>query len=577
MYTNSTLSICKVIFVLGVTIAISCTTYQHNDRNSSYNEIDNIFKQYDKPHSPGYALGIIQNGKLAYSKGYGQANLEHSIPLSDSSAVYIGSMAKQFTAAALLILESQGKVDLSKPVHHYLPEFPLYSKPITISHLIHHTSGIRETNSLQLFQGIDTQFEEVFNTDDLYKLILAQKELNFQPGAEYRYSSGGYAVLAMLIERISKQSFRNFLKKSIFDPLGMSNTSVSDNHNEVIANRADSYWPSGNNHFEQRHLIFDAYGDGGIITTLRDLVEWDKAFYDDVLGVDQFADKMYQKGVLNNGNTIEYARALQVREYKGLQMITHNGGMLGFRVDMVRFPESQTTFILLGNSAFLDPTGDILKVADIWLQEKFPEYQEPISNQKKSIQPKTVPSDILKSHEGYYWTDQVNYFRRITARNDSLFFDSGDINYAYYLSPVTHNEFILSAFAPSAKLIFNQSRVGNELSITFGATERTFRKFSPEPPAHIRELETYAGTYFSKELDVSYTFFEDNDAFFLQIDRNTPMQVFPIQNNNRVVWNGKEMLWIGFGEIKFNFDNARNVSGFTIGDNRVSGVQFKKE
>ncbi len=250
-------------------------------------------------------------------------------------------MAKQFTTAALLILEAEGKLDFKRPVQAYLPAFPEYAWPITLQHLVHHTSGIRETNSMQLFQGIDPQFEEVFDTDDLVELVLQQKELNFAPGSEYRYSSGGYAVLAKIVEKVSGKPFPEFVEERIFRKLGMYDTRVSDDHNEIIPNRAVSYWPQGEGQWERRSQVFDAYGDGGIITTVRDLLEWDKAFYEDRLGVENFAEKMYQKGRLNSGEEIEYARALQIREFRGQRYITHNGGMLGFRVDMIRFPDKK--------------------------------------------------------------------------------------------------------------------------------------------------------------------------------------------------------------------------------------------
>ncbi len=397
----------------------------------SYERIDELFEIFNQNESPGYALGIIKHGELVYAKGYGKANLEYSIPLSDSSAFYIGSMAKQFTTAALLILESQGKIDLNKAVNHYLSEFPQYEHEITINHLIHHTSGIRETNSLQLFQGIEPKFEEVFDTEDLYELILAQEELNFKTGEEFRYSSGGYAVLALLVERVSNMPFRAFLDKNIFSPLGMESTFVCDDHNEIVKNRAVSYWPVGNGNYERRSQVFDAYGDGGIITTVKDLVKWDAAFYDDQLGIKNFSSKMYQKGRLNNGDEIEYARALQIRNYKGLQMITHNGGMLGFRVDMVRFPEVNTSIILLGNSAFLDPTGDILKVADLYLKNELKEIEEIKQGQKDETEVK-VETNILNQYVGYYWTDDTNYFRRISKRQDSLFLDNGNLDFAQY-------------------------------------------------------------------------------------------------------------------------------------------------
>ncbi len=547
-----------------------------NQINIQTKKIDELFEKYNVNTSPGYALGIVNNGKLVYSKGYGMSNLDHDIPITENSAFYIGSMSKQFTTAALLILEAQGKIDLNKPVHQYLPEFPKYHTEITINNLIHHTSGIRETNSLQLFQGIDDKFEEVFNTNDLFNLVIAQKDLNFAPGDEFRYSSGGYAVLAKIVEKISGLSFRKFLEKYIFKPLGMKNTIVYDNHNEIVKNRVVSYWPIEKGNYERRSQVFDAYGDGGIITTIKDLVNWDNAFYDDLLGVENFANKMYQKGKLNNGEEIEYARALQVREYKGHQMITHNGGMLGFRVDMVRFPTLNTSFILLGNSAYLNPTGDILKIADIYL-ETYLKTEKKTPNDLPEEKEFKIKNDILKKYSGYYWTDDVNYYRRFSVLNDSLFIDSGNIENRQYLKPISINEFSIQGFYLQNKLIFRPDQMGKELLATFGSSKRSFRKFDPKALENINELISYIGTYYSQELTSTYNIFVSSEKLFLKINNNTPIQIFPVPKNSRLIWNSKKMLWIGFGEIKFICDQNNVATGLIIGDGRVSGVKFEKQ
>ncbi|XLS27801.1 serine hydrolase domain-containing protein [Flavobacteriaceae bacterium M23B6Z8] len=565
-----------VILVALLLLLSACHQSKPAQSLSKTAKVDSLFQKYQAPDSPGYALGIIEDGALLYSKGYGMANLEHGIPLSDSSAIYIGSMAKQFTTAALLILESQGKIDLSKPVKEYLPEFPVYADTITVNHLIHHTSGIRETNSMQLFQGIDRNFEEVFDTGDLYELILQQENLNFKPGSEFRYSSGGYAVLAKMVERMTEKDFRSYLNEVIFEPLGMKNTFVSDNRHEIVPNRAASYWPTNEGTYELRNQLFEAYGDGGIITTVKDLAKWDRAFYEDLLGVEDFAQKMYNKGTLENGEEIEYARALQVRNYKGLQMITHNGGMLGFRVDMVRFPEIKTSFILLGNSAYLDPTGDILKIADIWLDAHFAEIPATTQKKTETSEIKVAP-ETLTTYTGYYWTDEANYYRRITLRNDSLFLDSGNPDFASYLMPISQTEFLIKDFFIPARFKFDPKNIKKELTAIFGNTHRNFRKFDPTPPASIEDLIPYLGSYRSEELSSTYRIYKDSGRIYLQINRKKPLQLFPVPTNSNVVWNGKKMVWIGFGELKFEFENPNTVSALYIGDARVSGIRFDKE
>lgn len=556
------------IFLLFFLILNSCIK-KVEFSESKIERIDTLMEPY-RGDRPGYALGIVEKGKLVYSKGFGQSNLDYNIPISENSAFYIGSMAKQFTAAALLILEAEGKIDLDAPVKSYLSEFPDYEDKITVNHLIHHTSGIRETNSLQLFQGINRNFEEVFNTQDLIQLIYSQRELNFKPGEEYRYSSGGYAILAKIVERISQLSFREFLENRIFKPLDMKNTLVYDNHNEIVPNRVVSYWPIANNKFERRNQIFDAYGDGGIITTVNDLAKWDRAFYEDLLGVKCFSDKMYQKTALNSGDTINYARALNVWKYKGEKVVQHNGGMLGFRVDMLRFPDHGTSIILLGNSAFLDPTGESLKIAEIVLPNSF---KTPESIENSSPSEVQASHEILKELPGHYWTDQTNYWRRISKKNDSLFIDSGSLENKIHLIPISKDELIVQNSNPTTRIVMNS---GESITMYFGKTKRKFRKFNPNVPSNLNQLENYIGTYTSEELSSNYRIFKQENKLFLSINNSSAFQIFPKLPNSDVIWNGSKMLWIGFGEIKFEFDKSNFVTGLIVGDNRVSGVRLEK-
>lgn len=563
----------RILNILGVLMFAIPALGQHSLTKEKRKKIDSLLGPYEG-NRPGYALGIVQNGELVYAQGYGKANLDYGIPITDSTAFYIGSMAKQFTAAALLILEAEGQLDFKKPVSYYLHDFPSYHHDITLAHLVHHTSGIRETNSLQLFQGIDRQFEAVFSTDDLYELLTVQKELNFKPGSEFRYSSGGYAVLAKIIEKISGRSLRAFLDERVFEPLKMTDTFVCDNHNEVVPNRAESYWPVENGRFERRSQVFDAYGDGGIITTVQDLAKWDNAFYEDVLGVQDFAAKMYQKGILNDGSTIDYARALNVWQHKGQKVVQHNGGMLGFRVDMARFPEHGTSVILLGNSAYLHPTWDALQIAEIVRDDVFGNEieDEPFQEPPGILQPKS----IAKERVGYYWTDETNYYRRVSFDKDSLFLDNGNLGQRQYLIPVTQNEYVLQGSKGKTRLFFDSTNSKRPLRIQFGNVQRYFRKFDASPPVRINELEQFVGVYRSDELNAVYSFSLVEAKLYVQINNTQPMQVFPADTTSHVVWNGKEMLWTGFGEIKFNFNDQGKVTGLTIGDQRVSGVYFDK-
>jgi CubicO group peptidase (beta-lactamase class C family) len=201
--------------------------------------IDSLFAEWNKPNVPGGALGIIKDGSLIYSKGYGFGNLEHDIEITPSSVFYIGSVSKQFVTFSILLLEEQGKLGLDDKIQQYLPDFPEYDAPLTIRHFIHHTSGVRDYLTLMYLKG--RSYLDNIEVDEVYDLIKRQKELNFSPGEKYLYSNSCYFMLAMIVEKASGQTLRMFAQEHIFDPLGMNSTLFYDDNSDLIKNRVFSY------------------------------------------------------------------------------------------------------------------------------------------------------------------------------------------------------------------------------------------------------------------------------------------------------------------------------------------------
>lgn len=327
-------------------------------------KVDQVFAMYDKPDSPGCALGVIQDGQFIYKRGYGMANLEHNIPITPSSVFRIGSTSKQFTAAAILLLAEEGKLSLDDDIRTYLPEFPDYGTPVTIRHLLHHTSGIPDYLRLSYAAGYG---EDAYVTDDeVIAMLASQEELEFESGEEHRYSNSGYFLLSQIVQQASGKSLREYAEEKIFRPLGMMNTHFHDDHNEIVPNRASGYaWEHGRLRISMTNL--DMVGDGGVFTTVEDLFHWDQNFYHQRIGDPQFLDRMLARGVLNNGDTLDYASGLIHGTYRGLKTISHLGGFVGFRAEMIRFPEQRFTVICLCNLSVTEPNKLAKRVADIYL------------------------------------------------------------------------------------------------------------------------------------------------------------------------------------------------------------------
>jgi CubicO group peptidase (beta-lactamase class C family) len=274
---------------------------------SQIEKVDHLFKKWDQKDSPGAAVGIIQKGNLIYTNGYGSANLDYDVPIDADSKFYIASTSKQFTAACLALLVQEGKLKLEDDIRKHIPELPDYGKTITIRHLVHHTSGLRDYLELMSLAG--KSFENYFNISDGIELLCRQKALNFDPGAEYLYSNSGYILLAEIVTRVSGKSIREYADEKIFRPLGMKNTFFNDNHKQVTKNRVVSYRPEGNGYlrFVQN---FDALGDGNLLTTVNDLYLWDQNFYHKKVGGSAFLDLIHTRGTLNNGKELDYAFGL---------------------------------------------------------------------------------------------------------------------------------------------------------------------------------------------------------------------------------------------------------------------------
>ena len=330
-------------------------------------KVDKLFAKWDSTVSPGAALAIIRDGEIIYKRGYGMANLEHNVPITSTSVFRIGSTSKQFSASCIAILALQGKISLDDDIRKYIPELSKHEKPITIRHLVHHTSGIRDYLTLASIAALPD--DHFYTPEDSVELIARQKGLNFLPGEEHLYSNSGYFLMGEIVKRVSGKSLNDFAQEHIFKPLGMKNTHYHDDHTLVVKNRADGYSPTKGG-FRINMTTLDHVGDGGVFTTVEDMFLWDQAFYTNKLGK-QLMDLIQTPGALNNGEKLNYAFGLGIDEYKGLNRVSHGGGFVGFRAQMVRFPDQKFTVVCLANLGTINPSRLCTQIADIYLADHF--------------------------------------------------------------------------------------------------------------------------------------------------------------------------------------------------------------
>jgi CubicO group peptidase (beta-lactamase class C family) len=321
--------------------------------------VDAVFERYG-PTTPGCALGVFRNGRIEYARGYGMASLEHDVPIGPSSVFHVASVSKHFTVAAVALLAAEGRLSLDDDVRRHVPELHDFGTPITIRHLIHHTSGLRDQWDLLSMAG--WRGGDPKSMDDILALLAGQRELNFAPGERHLYSNSGYTLLAIIVERVSGQPLRQFADERIFQPLGMSATVFLDDHNDVIANRTSAYVPRGTG-FRRSMPIYDNVGATSLNTTIEDLARWDRNFDEPLVGGQSLLEVLHRQGVLNSGETITYAGALMIGEFGGQRVVEHSGADAGYRAQYMRFPDRQLSIAVLCNVGDANPTALARQVA----------------------------------------------------------------------------------------------------------------------------------------------------------------------------------------------------------------------
>jgi CubicO group peptidase (beta-lactamase class C family) len=307
-----------------------------------------VFAPYSSHQGPGCAVGVSRDGRLVFAKGYGSADLEHDVPITPSTPFYIASVAKQFTAMSIVLLAEDGRLSLDDSIRHWVPEVPSFRSPITLRQLLYHTSGLRDYFTLLALSGWPS--DGPLTERQFLDLISRQKHLNFAPGEEFLYSNTGYALLAIVVQRVSGKSLRDYAAEHIFRPLGMMHTEFRDDHHRLIAQRAIGYQPVDGS-FRISQPEFDIVGDGGLYSTVDDLAKWDANFRTGRVGGKDGVALLQEPGRLNNGQTIPYALGLTVGQTRGLKTYAHRGAYGGYRSAMVRYPEKGLSVVTLCNTA----------------------------------------------------------------------------------------------------------------------------------------------------------------------------------------------------------------------------------
>jgi len=458
--------------------------------------IDSVFAPFDGTTRPGCAVAVGQGTTMLHERGYGMSDLQHGIPIGPTSIFHVASVSKQFAAFAVALLAQDGKLSLDDEVQRHIPELPNYGKKITIRQLIHHTSGIRD--QWELLQMAGWRYpEDLFTQQDVLEIVSRQKELNFVPDDEYLYSNAGYSLLAMIVERVSKQSLRAFSDARIFQPLGMTRTHVQDDHAFIVPGRTSAYEPRPAGGWKISIPVFDTHGATSLFTTPGDLLKWQHNFETKQVGSPALFTEALTSAVLNNGRRTDYGFGIALEKYRGAEAYGHGGADAGYRADLLRFPAHQVNIAVACNFAQATPNVYARAVADIVLGDRLaprPTAPAPTAGGTTGGASAVSPARLAQL-AGVYKSSTSDLSYVLALKDGTLLIESFGIP----LTPV--NDTLFSVLGTPIRF------VGPAAAIPIAFTSEALRDSMTRMPTYqpsMRELGAFAGDYYSDELRVGY-------------------------------------------------------------------------
>ncbi|MGB7823311.1 MAG: serine hydrolase domain-containing protein [Candidatus Sulfotelmatobacter sp.] len=527
-------------------------------------KVDRVFAEWNTTSSPGCALAVVKDDHVVYEHGYGMANLELGIAITPQSVFDIGSVSKQITAMAILLLAQEHKLSLDDDIRKYLPEMPDYGSTITIRHMLHHTSGLRNYDDLFDLQGIP---EADLTTDrDAMELILRQKGVNFRAGEEFLYSDTNYFLMSQIVKRVTGQTLRQFAQNRIFGPLQMTSTHFHDDHTMIVPRRATGYAPHKGGGFEIDMSNFEQLGDGSVMTTVEDLFKWDQNFDHPLVGGADAIRQLTTPGTLNNGQTIPYAMGLFLDHYRGLNWIHHSGEWVGYRAALSRFPDQHfSTLVLCNCVGSMSPMTMAQRVADVYLAEEF-------ARAENGPSPKTspnVPLTELKQYVGTYWSQKNGAFRKFVLRDDKLIMVAPGMTYD--LLPLGGGQFeaLEADIEHKDRYIFHAVKNGSnfQLEAVEGGVPVSYE--AVRPGLESSHLADYAGSYANDELRATWTLVVEKGKLVRQQWMTEDEEIEPAFPDGFIgdISEGQFLM-------HFNRDSNGRVTSFDVATDMVRPMRF---
>lgn len=507
-------------------------------------KVDAIFSKYTST-TPGCAVAVRVDSKPVLEKAYGMADLEHDVRNMPDTIFEAGSVSKQFTAAAVLLLAKEGKLSLDDPVRKYLPELPDYGSPLTIRHMLNHTSGLRDWGSVEGIVGWP-RTTRAYTHAHVLDIVSRQRALNFTPGTRWSYSNTGFNLATMIVARVSGMSFSEFSRKRIFEPLGMTRTSWRDDFTRIVKGRAIAYSDTRGS-FHTNMPFENVHGNGGLLTTVGDLLRWNENFVEPKVGGIDFIREQQTPGRFNDGKEHDYGMGLFIGKYKGLRQVSHSGSTAGYRAFLTRFPDQHLSVGVLCNVSTGAAEQYAHAVADLYLAPHL---------KPETLKAVAVSAADLDARAGLYRNAEQGKTMMLTRENDAL---RGPNNTT--LTSLSPTKFAMT----NNRILEFDGRGGATLTLGNGTTEAWEK--APEVKPTAAELAALAGTYASDEAEVVLKIAVRDGNLELSRRPDTVMKLSPLF---------KDAFNAQLGTVRFIRDASGRVTELSVSSDRVWDLRFKR-
>jgi CubicO group peptidase (beta-lactamase class C family) len=509
--------------------------------------VDRLLKPLRTDSAPGCAVGVLQNNQFVYRSAFGVTDLDAPAPITTATPFHVASISKQFTAAALFFLIDGGKVRLEDSVRRFIPELPALVQDVTVSDLLHHTSGLRDILPLLEAAGRPPQILDI--AGDL-RLLASQSALNFAPGTDYEYVNTDYLLLGLIVERVSGESLADFTEKRIFGPLGMKHSAFPGGAKQ-LGGIAQGYSPHGAQfHHSIPPLVA---GDGGLQTSVEDLARWSENFSTAAVGGRRMIDFLEEPGHLHSGEEVRYGAGLTLAKFLGLPAIGHDGVLPGSRSDMVRFPMQHLTVISLCNRGDAEPSSLSRSIAAIYLQGKL----------KHRLQAADVdyPTSDFTQLAGV-WESKQGWILRAWSTIEGLSVTSPQGGYR--LAPLNRNQMFDEA--PGWRLILTRLSPDRIRVERNGGVPVEYERLPLVTPTSTY-LDAFAGEYRSSDVDATWNLTADSGRLIASINGNWRIALDAA---------GPDRFAGGPWSLRFRYDAEGHVKGVELHRARLWSLWFDR-